>query len=336
MNKTKYIELWLRQNEDFKISLQSASPVDDVELCGEKPFLPQQNHSQEITIVYSDSASSDRDDFQSIPSTESPRDIQIEVSDSPEEIGANGFGPTSANTENFYITQEFIEQTESIDDYEDGNLNTGEELDNFDENRVNGANNFSFIAGATDGMRPCGFNRGSASGVQLVQSKRKTRGINKATLAQAALSAVMETEEPSSSPVGSCSFHKLRRTSSLNDNLFRGETSSSEAVKDGGTSKSPTLPPRGASNGRNSNEPSRIDDSRRRPVVSAISDHQTKKLIGHSRSKSEQLGMTKSKKQVVFAEPNEEKARRSGSFSDVQPRLGSSLPSQSGETTWDS
>ena len=168
-------------------------------------------------------------------------------------------------------------------------------------------------------------------GLQIVEPRKNKRGINQATLAQAALSAVLESEESPSSEQwfegGNKGVFPKERGPISNDNNINKVRDPIKQI----LSESSTLPRyKGSENTtRAANaDLSIVNSSINSDVQPVISDHEKKKALGHSRSKSDQIQDSKTRKQVMIKEPNEE--REKSSSLGEPPKLSSSLPTSSG------
>lgn len=147
----------------------------------------------------------------------------------------------------------------------------------------------------------------------------------RATLTYAALAAVMENDEPASHPAqwfdtaDENKSRKVRRasTGSLDNNLLYSET---EKVLNNGVLEPSNLETiNTGSCGKNSSSP-----------IESVTEYQMRKAIGHSRSRSDQLGVTKFQKHEFFIDVSKSGGNeKENSFSDVS-RLSSSLPTTSG------
>ena len=151
------------------------------------------------------------------------------------------------------------------------------------------------------------------SGLKLVDSKNRNRNIDQSTLAQVALSVVMEGDERCASP-SSCWFEgdtctQRRRTTSLNE----ADLSPQEKQLEIETTRD-----------LNRTSQDSIDS------LVSTSDYKSKKALGHTRSKSDgtTLIKTTTRQHSVKEIPRaKEQARH---VPESQSRLSSSLPESSG------
>ncbi|XP_032218537.1 run domain Beclin-1-interacting and cysteine-rich domain-containing protein isoform X2 [Nematostella vectensis] len=166
-------------------------------------------------------------------------------------------------------------------------------------------------------------------GFKAVQPKRK---ISQVTLAQAALSVVLEKEERSPSPsqwFDAEGFLNTKRSTSLN-NVHSSENFTGILQ----SQKSSTLPDTRTKR-KSVCQEDLVDGTVciGEPSSRVLSEFEIKKAIGHNRSKSDQIGLNKMRKiQVESMEelPNERLRSNSDSNSEESVvRLSSSLPSNS-------
>ena len=283
LSKKKYIEAWLKESVNLSFH-------DDIQVS------PDDEFSSHIQIVYSDSTSSEREDFHSVSSYGSPAgDGQMET-DYPLYFHGNdiqdGFQLYSSESgQNFsYLPRSVSELTSN------SNRNSTSHV----------------IESTKEG------NELTLRSLRTTEPSKVQRNV-KATLAHAALSAVMESDETLRSP--STWFidgqreeqvHKVRRsasTGSLNDSLLHLKNETVDKNKELETSN-----------------------------VKLGSETQAKKVFGHYRSKSDQIGVqhvpnSLEDRDFVVIEPKQSERGRQQSFHSVS-QLSSSLPTtRSGKKT---
>lgn len=251
-----------------------------------------QGTSPQIQIVYSDSTNSEQEDFQSVSSYGSPADVDL-ITDYPLYRHAG------------HDTQDGFQLYSS---------EPGQNVSFLPKNGTDLTSENNRIS-ACDGIgRP-----GQRNELTLTQPSRIGQNV-KATLAQAALSAVLESDETSVSPTtwfdgqSEEQSHKIRRasTGSLNDNLVHLKND----LVDGNSILETSDLKQG---------------SHDKIVTSNASQLHAQKMFGHYRSKSDQIGVPKSQELAfVVEQPQNLERRQHNSFSRVG-RLSSSLPTTSGK-----
>lgn len=246
--------------------------------------------SSEIEIIYSDSTGSS-DSSQSVSPFGSPDDVQIDITD--------------------YALDCHGEDTQ----------------DGFQIYSSEPGQNFSYLPKSVPGVTSENSRSSISHGIKRDRERTELTlgglgttepsriGQNvKATLAHAALSAVLESDETLSNSStwfdgqSEEQLPKIRRasTGSLSDNLLHSngmlETSN---IKPGSYS---------------------------RTVSVTASEPQVWRVLGHYRSKSDQIGVPKSQEVDIVDKPKQTEKRHGNSFSGVS-RLSSSLPTTSGKNT---
>lgn len=252
-----------------------------------------------IPVVYSDSTSSEREDFHSTSSYGSPvTEGQTDITDSSlfchgsdiddgVQIYAPGYG------ENFSCLPKSVIHLVS-------------------DSSGNGASHTASIIDDANNL--------TSRGLRTTTERSKLKKNVKATLAHAALSAVMESDETSSNNTTTwfrndqCEEHllKIRRsasTGSLNDNFMHTKIDVTE-------SQTSIIKP--------------VSHGNRFEVRKTPSEPQVKKVLGHYRSRSDEIGVPKSLQQELFVDKQGESEHRQVSFNNVS-RLSSSLPTTSGK-----
>ena len=301
LNKKKYIEVWLQDSAYLHAGLLDSSVLPDH---------IQGKSGDELSSSNSTDSSCEKEDFQRLSLYGSLEDSQIEMSD------YSVYHPA-------VILQEDIELYPS----ESGQ-------------------NFSYILPRNDDLDPSSEIKrksisqkenivGEGNNLTLPSQKLKSFGPSKvgqnvrATLAYAALSAVTEGEE-----TATCSgewfdgldedqFDKPRRasTGSLNENLVCPK---SETTSNNGSLETSIL----------LNVKTRSCDNYVSSSSESVTDHQIRKAVGHTRSKSDQVGVPKfHKHKSVIEVPRYIESENQDSFSSVR-RLSSSLPTTSGKNTY--
>ena len=281
LSKKDYVELWLKGSGH---SFHLHNGVKGTSLSE----LP----SSHIQIVYSDSNSSGREEF--VSSCDSRGDeAQMDITDAPlsrntDEGSEEGLQPHSAE-----LDQNFP----------------------FSSNTVTSVENESSIFQEVDGDVE-GKSDVTSRTLRTTMPARIRQNV-KATLAHAALSAVLEGDERAASPVSwfdeqpEESVHKLRKansTGSLNDSLLHNNTD----VIDGDS----RLHINNSQSHKNSVIPTSEIDSMR--------------ALGHNRSKSDQIGVPKSQEKTFVAKrPWKHEKMQHKTISRVS-RLSTSLPVTSG------
>lgn len=281
LSKKDYVELWLKGSGH---SFHLHNGVKGTSLSE----LP----SSHIQIVYSDSNSSGREEF--VSSCDSRGDeAQMDITDAPlsrntDEGSEEGLQPHSTE-----LDQNFL-----------FSLNTVTSVEN--ERSI-----FQEVDGGVEGKSDV------TSRTLITTVPARTRQNVKATLAHAALSAVLEGDERAGSPVSwfdeqpEESVHKLRKansTGSLNDSLLHNNTD----VIDGDS----RLHMNNSQSHKNS--------------VIRTSETDSMRALGHNRSKSDQIGVPKSQeKTFVVRKPWKHEKMQQKTISRVS-RLSSSLPVTSG------
>lgn len=287
LNKKKYIELWLQGSLYFKSGLLQSSVIHDGIQGKPVDKLSSSNNTD---------CSGEKDDFQRLSLYGSPEDItDYSVQDHPVVLQGNVQLYSSESGQNFSYLPKHISDPSNKSKSEQ-TVRERKEL----TLPLQGLTAF--------GPSKIGHNV-------------------RATLAYAALSAVMEGDEAGNFPVqwfdghDEDQFHKLRRaasTGSLSDNFLH---SNSETVSDNGMLETSSLPI----------IQSRSCDKNISSTTESVTDYQMKKALGHSRSKSDQIGLPKFQKHESLIErPRRGEIEKQNSFSGVS-RLSSSLPSTSGK-----
>lgn len=295
LNKSKYIEVWLQESAYFHAGLLESSVV--------------LNHIQgkpvdELSSSNSTDSSSEKDDFQRLSLYGSPEDSQIELTD------YSVYHPAVLLQENIELYPSKSGQNFSYLPRND-DLDPSSEIERKStsqkENTVRERNKLTLPLQRLKAFGPS----------KIGQNVR-------ATLAYAALSAVTEGEETATCPGewfdghDEDQFHKPRRasTGSLNENLLCSE---SETISNNG-SVLPTVETRSCGKYVSSS-------------TESVTDHQMRKALGHTRSKSDQVGVPKfHKHKSVIEVPRYSDSKNQDSFSGVS-RLSSSLPTTSGKNT---
>lgn len=168
-------------------------------------------------------------------------------------------------------------------------------------------------------------------GLSALGPSKKGQNV-RATLAYAALSAVTEGEETATCPVewfdshDEDHFYKPRRasTGSLSENLLcsKSNTFSNNGTLETSYSTLPTVKTGSC-------------DKKVSSTTESITDPQlTRKVFGHSRSKSDQIGVPKlNKTEFLIEGPRCSESKKQDSYSGIS-RLSSSLPTTSGKNTY--
>lgn len=295
LNKKKYIEGWLQDSAYFHAGLLESSVLPD-HIQG-KP-------GDELSSSNSTDSSSEKEDFQRLSLYGSPEDSQIEITD------YSVYRPA-------VLLQENIELYPSESGQNFSYLLRNDDLDPSSEIRGKSASRKDDTAGEG--------NHVTLPSQRLKSFRPSKIGHNvKATLAYAALSAVTESEETATCPGewfdghDEDQFHKPRRasTGSLNENLVCPK---SETISNNGLLETSILP---------------THDKYVSSSSASVTDHQIRKGLGHTRSKSDQVGVPKFLKQKSVTEvPRYNDFENQDSFRTVS-RLSSSLPSTSGKNTF--
>ena len=300
LNKKKYTEVWLQESEYFHAGLLESSVVSDH---------IQGKHGNELSSSNSTDSSSEKDDFQRLSLYGSPEDSQIEMTD------YSVYHPADILPENIELYPSECGQNFSYLT-RNGNLNPSSEIKRSStsqkENTVGEGNNLTLPSQRLKSFGPS----------KIGQNVR-------ATLAYAALSAVTEGEETASCPGewfdgrDEDQFHKPRRasTGSLDENLV---CSKSETISNNGLLETSILPI----------VKTRSCDKYVSNSSESVTDHQIRNALGHTRSKSDQVGVPKFRKhKSVIEVPRYNDSENQDSFSSVS-RLSSSLPTTSGKKTY--
>ena len=299
LNKKKYIEGWLQDSAYFHAGMLESSVLPD---C------IQGKPGDELSSSNSTDSSSEKEDFQRLSLYGSPEDSQIEITD------YSVYHPAGLLQENIELYPSesgqnfsYLRRNGDLDpSSEIGRKSTSQK-----ENAVLEGNNLTLPLQRLKSFRPS----------KIGQNVR-------ATLAYAALSAVTEGEETASCPGewfdghDEDQFHKPRRasTGSLNENLV---CSKSETISKNGLLETSFLPI----------VKTRPCDKYVSDSSESVADHQVRKTFGHTRSKSDQVGVPKFYKHKSVTEvPRYNDNDNKDSFSSVK-RLSSSLPSTSGRNT---
>lgn len=257
----------------------------------------QQKPGGEFSSSNSTDSSSEKDDYQRFSLYGSPEESQIEMTD------YSVYHPAVLLQENIELYPSESDQN-SFYLPRNGGVNPSSEIKRKStsqkENTVRVGNNLTVPSQRLQSFGPS----------KIGQNVR-------ATLAYAALSAVTEGEETPTCPGewfdghGENQFHKPRRasTGSLNENLV---SSNCETISNNGLLETSIL--------SSSSE--------------SVTDHQIRKALGHTRSKSDQVGVPKfTKHKSVTEVPRHNDNENQDSFRSVS-RLSSSLPTTSGKNTY--
>ena len=300
LNKKKYIEGWLQDSAYFHAGMLESSVLPD-HIQG-KP-------GDELSSSNSTDSSSGKEDFQRLSLYGSPEDSQIEITD------YSVYHPAGLLQENIELYPSECGQNFTYLP-RNGDLDPSSEIGRKStfqkKNTVVEENNLTLPSQSLKSFRP------SKIGHNV-----------RATLAYAALSAVTEGDETATCPSewfdghDEDQFHKPRRasTGSLNEN-FVG--SKSETISKNGLLETTILPIVNT----------RSCDKYVSGSSESVTDHQVRKTSGHTRSKSDQVGVPKFHKQKSVTEvPRYNDSDNQDSFSSVK-RLSSSLPSTSGKNTY--
>jgi len=252
----------------------------------------QQKPGGEFSSSNSTDSSSEKDDYQRFSLYGSPEESQIEMTD------YSVYHPAVLLQENIELYPSESDQN-SFYLPRNGDVNPSSEIKRIStsqkENTVRVGNNLTVPSQRLQSFGPS----------KIGQNVR-------ATLAYAALSAVTEGEETPTCPGewfdghGENQFHKPRRasTGSLNENLV---SSNCETISNNGLLETSIL--------SSSSE--------------SVTDHQIRKALGHTRSKSDQVGVPKfTKHKSVTEVPRHNDNENQDSFRSVS-RLSSSLPTTS-------
>lgn len=262
LNKRKYdVELWLSESEDL-------DSQNDIQGTGVDEL-----SSSQIQVVYSDSASSEREDF--VSSYGSPGDALVDVTESSPDCNAGAEKEKDFQSSSSEAGQNFS--------YSPGNI-----TDLTTENKGSGKSHGLALAG-----------------LRTTELSRISHNV-KATLAHAALAAVLESDEghPASwfDSQSEDKFYRIRKASSagsLKDNLIPFQND----IVDGNTVYyKPGLQPAGGSS----------------------SELSGRKAFGHCRSKSDQLGVPKFQELDINKPKKSEQTQQNSSIGVIQ--LSSSLP----------
>ena len=309
LNKPKYIEQWLKESAEFESPLYPVLENHDTAVNIVPPAndtSPASNSTtSHIEIVYSDSNNSEKEEFHT-PSPGSLTDNN-EMFDSSFDA-SDGFQQNVPETgQNFYYVPKDIQGCNAV-----RNRNNG-----LAKEETFTAKNFATVSEKRTTIDP-------------LRKKTDLRS----TLAHAALSVVLEGDEVTTTSLAWFDgnnrerLYQLRRTSSLNENLLR-TPSVSEAADIGRKFKSSTLPHVGAKS------------HWQRPTISAgtevntkrtsMSAHEIKKAVGHNRSKSDQLGVTKTHRQSVNVDMHEQSERKYRNSFSGDTTLSPSSPTGTGQ-----
>lgn len=295
LNKQKSIELWLHESAVFNAGLlQSTVVLDDVK---DKPV-------DELSSSNSTNSSGENEDFQMLSLYGSPDDNQIEMADCSVYHPGVLFEETNQlSSQNFcYLPKNIIELDPSSEGKAKGTCEK--------ENAVGEKNKLTL---SLQGLSALGHSK-------IGQNVR-------ATLAYAALSAVTEAEETATCPAewfeghDEDQFYKPRRasTGSLNENLL---CSKSKTFSNDETLETSTIPI--VTTGSCDKNASSTTDF--------ITHHQLmRKAFGHSRSKSDQIGVPKLNKNEFLVERPKYSKIKEKDFYTGSSRLSSSLPTTSGK-----
>lgn len=298
LNKGKCIEKWLNQEECSKDSSVNGKNFGQLE-GADNEMVANEVFSVTPKIAYSDSAGSDIIENVSMISQGSPRGIYFDTQESPIEIDDSRSSDSQLTGQNFSISPKDLSGSSSE------------------------SNEGSKETNATKSL--------NLPGLRIVEPRKNKRGINQVTLAQAALSAVLETEESPSSEQwfeGSNKGVFPRERGHTNDNNISKIRDPIDQI----FTEPSTLPMyKGSGNpARTTNaDLSIVNSSINSDVKPVISYHEKKKAFGHSRSKSDQIRDSRTRKHVLIKEP-EERREKSSSLGE-SPKLSSSLPASSGQ-----
>lgn len=285
LNKEKYVEQCLKVGED--LSLQNDSQGTDL---NESP--------SQIQIVYSDSGSSELEEFVSSYNRDSPGDeAQIYITDIPLPCNVEGVNEDDSQLYSTDLDHNFSFLP-----------NTGTSLISEDMGRH-----------AYHNMDRVGERNILPSGILRTTMPSRTGHNVKATLAHAALSAVLESEELTASPASwfdeqsEDKGHKLRKassTGSLNDSSFHDKNDTVD-----GKSRLETK----------DFKPATPNNS----IDGLTSELNSRQRLGHSRSRSDQIGVPKAQeKTFIVKKPKTSDQRQQKALSAVK-QLSSSLPANS-------
>ncbi|XP_078381012.1 run domain Beclin-1-interacting and cysteine-rich domain-containing protein-like [Oculina patagonica] len=296
LNKKKSIELWLHESAYFNAGLVQSS-LDDIQ---GKPV-------DELSSSNNTDSSSENDDFQMLSFYGSPtEDSQIEVAD------YSAHHPAVLLEENVQLystnsSQNFCYLPGNIDVDPSCIEISNKKSTSQKENAVGERNRLTLPLEGLSALGP------SKIGPNV-----------RATLAYAALSAVTEGEETATSPAAwfdgndEDQFYKPRRasTGSLSENLL----CSKSTFCNNGTLETSTLP----------TVKTGSCDKKLSSTSESVTDPQlTRKAFGHSRSKSDQIGVPKLKKNEFLIEgPRCSESKKQDSYNGIS-RLSSSLPTTS-------
>jgi len=296
LNKKKYIEVWLQDSAYLHAGLLESSVL---------PNHIQGKPGGELSSSNSTDSSCEKEDFQRLSLYGSLDDSQIEMTD------YSVYHPAVVLHENIELYPSESDQNFSYILPRNGDLDLSSD---FKRKSISQKGNIG----------------GEGNNLTLPSQRLKSFGPSKmgqnvrATLAYAALSAVTEGEETAEWFDGhdEDQFHKPRRasTGSLNENLVcpKSET----------TSNSGSLETSIPLNVKTISCDKYVSSS-----SGSVTDHQTKKALGHTRSKSDQVGVPKfHKHKSVIEVPRYSESENQDSFSSVK-RLSSSLPTTSGKNT---
>lgn len=282
LSKKDYIELWLKGG-GHSFHLQN----------GVKGTSLNELPSSHIQVVYSDSNSSGREELVSSYDWRSD-EAQMDITDAP----------LSHNTD------------EGI---EDGLQLHSTELDQnfpFSSNTVTSLEKKSSIFQEVAGrVEEKGDLMSRTLGMTM---PARTNQNVKATLAHAALSAVLEGDEMAASPVSwfdkqpEENIHKLRKansTGTLNDSLLHNNTD----VIDG-----------------DSRLHTKNSQSHKNSIIDLTSEIDSVKALGHNRSRSDQIGVPKSQEKTFVVKKTRKIEKTQQKAISSLSRLSASLPETSG------
>ena len=295
LNKKKYIDLWLQGSVNFNTGLLQSSIIDKDIQGKDVEELPSSNSS---------GCSSEKNFCQNVSLYNSPEESNIEITD-------ESVYPSVGLQENLqhcpgsghncsYLPTNINDQTLGHQCLSRSGSHTEQIV------RENVKVNWSSQASTTFGPL-------------------KTRDSVRATLAYAALSAVMESDEgipytamwlDATDDKKSC---KVRRASTGSLNKFFLHSQSDKLINNGMLEAANLETNSAGSCGKNVNS-----------STESVTEHQTRKAIGHNRSKSDQLGVTQIQKHEFINDLALSGGNKENSCSDLN-RLSSSLPATSGE-----
>ena len=288
----------MNQDECIKdgssVDLNCAQPEES-----DSEMVSNSNLSVTPKIVYSDSAGSDNNENTSSVSQDSTQAFYIDIQESSTETDDSISSGTRPTWQNLSSSPKDI----SDSSHESDDIGLEKDV-------------------ATKSLQ--------LPGLRIVEPRKSKRVINQATLAQAALSAVLETEESPSSDQWFEGENKGFSSKERKPDSFDNRTTRvKEPVNQRMLEPSTQLPKASGSVTRvKSADLSVVNSSINSDVMPVISDHAKKKALGHSRSKSDHIRASRSRKQVRVKETEQQK-EKSSSLGEY-PKLSTSLPANSG------